>query len=63
MLTINFADDLTNPPEHLHLPTASNYTKVMFPTGPASFGHMTLAHPAVWASALGSFLQRLPLER
>jgi homoserine O-acetyltransferase/O-succinyltransferase len=61
MLTINFADDLTNPPEHLHLPTASNYTKVMFPTGPTSYGHMTLAHPAVWASALGSFLQRLPL--
>ena len=30
MLTINFADDLTNPPEHLHLPTASHYTKVCF---------------------------------
>jgi hypothetical protein len=59
MLTINFADDLTNPPEHLHLPTASSYTAVMFPAGPASYGHMTLAHPAVWASALGSFLQRL----
>jgi homoserine O-acetyltransferase/O-succinyltransferase len=63
MLTINFADDLTNPPEHLHLPTTSNYTEVMFPAGPASYGHMTLAHPAVWASALGSFLQRLPLQR
>jgi homoserine O-acetyltransferase len=62
MLTINFADDLTNPPELLHLPTASNYTAVMFPAGPASFGHMTLAHPAVWASTLGSFLQRLPHE-
>jgi homoserine O-acetyltransferase/O-succinyltransferase len=60
MLTINFADDLTNPPEHLHLPTASNYTEVMFLAGPASYGHMTLAHPAIWASALGSFLQRLP---
>ena len=60
MLTINFADDLTNPPEHLHLPTAANYTDVMFPAGPASYGHMTIAHPAVWASALGSFLQRLP---
>jgi len=47
MLTINFADDLTNPPELLHLPTASNYTEVMFPGGPASYGHMTLAHPAV----------------
>ena len=63
MLTINFADDLTNPPEHLHLPTASNYTEVMFPADPASYGHMTLAHPAVWAPALQSFLQRLPLER
>jgi homoserine O-acetyltransferase/O-succinyltransferase len=60
MLTINFADDLTNPPEHLHLPTASNYTEVTFPAGPASYGHMTLAHPAVWAPALQSFLQRLP---
>jgi homoserine O-acetyltransferase/O-succinyltransferase len=60
MLTINFADDLTNPPEHLHLPTASNYTEVMFPAGPASYGHMTLAHPDVWAPALQSFVQRLP---
>ena len=59
MLTINFADDLTNPPDHLHLPTASNYTAVMIPAGSASYGHMTLAHPAVWASALQSFLQRL----
>jgi hypothetical protein len=32
----------------------------MFPAGPASYGHITLAHPAVWASTLGSFLQRLP---
>jgi homoserine O-acetyltransferase len=63
MLTINFADDLTNPPEHLHLPIASNYTAVMFPTGPASYGPMTLARPAVWASALQFFLRRLPLER
>jgi homoserine O-acetyltransferase len=63
MLAINFADDLINPPELLNLPTASNYTEVMFPAGPASYGHMTLAHPAVWASALGSFLQRLPHER
>jgi homoserine O-acetyltransferase/O-succinyltransferase len=63
MLTINFANDLTNPPEHLHLPTASNYTEVMFPAGSATYGHMTLAHPAVWASALGSFLEGLPHER
>jgi homoserine O-acetyltransferase len=60
MLTINFEDDLINPPELLHLPTAPNFTKVMFPAGPDSYGHMTLAHPAVWASALQSFLQGLP---
>ena len=60
MLTINFADDLINPPDRLHLPTASTYIEVMFPAGSATYGHMTLAPPAVWASALGSFLQRLP---
>jgi homoserine O-acetyltransferase/O-succinyltransferase len=55
MLTVNFADDLTNPPDHLQLPTASNYTAVMIPAGPDSHGHMTLAHLAVLASALGAF--------
>jgi homoserine O-acetyltransferase/O-succinyltransferase len=63
MLTINFADDLTNPPRFLNLPTASNYTAAMIPSNPDSYGHMTLGHPAVWASALQSFLQRLPQER
>src|SRR5271154_3032164 len=52
MLTINFADDLTNPPQLLRLPTASNYTAVMIPGGPDGYGHMTIAHPAVWAPAL-----------
>jgi homoserine O-acetyltransferase/O-succinyltransferase len=60
MLTINFADDLTNPPQFLNLPTASNYTAVMVPGGPNSYGHMTIAQPAVWAQALESFLQHLP---
>ena len=63
MLTVNFADDLTNPPQFLRLPTASNYTSVTIPAGPDSYGHMNIAHPAVWASALQSFLQRHPLER
>jgi homoserine O-acetyltransferase len=63
MLTINFADDLTNPPQFLNLPTESNYTAVIIRAGPDSYGHMTIAHPAVWASALQSFLQRLPQER
>lgn len=62
MLTINFVDDLTNPPQFLNLPTASNYTAVMIPAGPDSYGHMTIAHPAVWAPALQSFLQSLPQE-
>jgi hypothetical protein len=62
MLTINFADDLINPPELLDLPTASNHVGVMFPAGSATYGHMSLAHPAVWASTLGSFMQRLPHE-
>jgi homoserine O-acetyltransferase/O-succinyltransferase len=62
MLTGNFADDLTNPPQLLHLPTRSNYTAVLIPGGPDSYGHMTIAHPAVWATALQSFLQRLPLS-
>jgi homoserine O-acetyltransferase len=59
MLAINFAGDLINPPELLHLPTASNFTEVMVQAASATYGHMTLAHPAVWASALGSFMQRL----
>ena len=63
MLLINFADDLTNPPRFLNLPTASNYTAVMIPAGPDSYGHMTLKHPAVWASSVRSFLQGLPHER
>jgi len=58
MLTINFADDLTNPPQFLNLPTAANYTAVMIPAGPDSYGHMNIAHPAVWAAALQSFLIR-----
>jgi homoserine O-acetyltransferase len=62
VLTINFADDLTNPPQFLHLPTASNYTEVVIPAGPDSYGHMNIAHPAVWASPLHSFLERLPRE-
>jgi homoserine O-acetyltransferase len=63
MLTINFADDLTNPPQFLNLPTGPNYTAVIIPGGPDSYGHMTIKHPAVWASALQSFLQRSPQER
>jgi len=64
MLTINFADDLINPPDLLHLPTAPNFVEVLLPAGSGTYGHMTLAHPAVWASAVRSFLlQHVPHER
>lgn len=53
LLTINFADDLLNPPELLGLPDATNVTKVMLPGG---YGHQTLTHPDLWAPALTRFL-------
>ena len=56
MLTINFADDLLNPPELLGLPDAANFTKVMLPGGAGSYGHQTLTHPELWAPALARFL-------
>ncbi len=62
-LTINCVDDLTNPPQFLRMPTASNYTSVLIPASSDSYGHMNIAHPGVWASALQSFLQRLPQEQ
>ncbi len=60
MLTINFADDLLNPPELLGLPGAPNLTKVMLPGG---YGHQTLTHPDLWAPALMSFLDQVPAWR
>ncbi len=63
MLTINFADDLLNPPELLDLPDAPNYTKVMLPAGAASYGHQTLTHPDLWAPALVHFLAQVPAWR
>jgi len=34
----------------------------VIPAGADSYGHMNIAHPAVWASALQSFLLRVPRE-
>ncbi len=59
-LTINFADDLLNPPDLLNLPHAPNVTAAMLPGGPDSYGHQTLRHAARWAPALQAFLDRLP---
>ena len=60
MLTINFADDLLNPPALLNLPNGRNLTAVMLPGGVGSYGHQTLTHAALWAPALTSFLETLP---
>ena len=60
MLTINFADDLLNPPDLLHLPKRLNDTAVMLPGGPRSYGHQTLTHAVLWAPALQAFLDHVP---
>ncbi len=60
MLTINFADDLLNPPEFLGLPDAPNFTKVMLAAGSASYGHQTLTHPEIWGPVLARFLAGVP---
>ena len=33
---------------------------VLIPAGPESYGHQTLAHPAVWGPALARFMAELP---
>jgi len=53
LLTINFADDLLNPPEFIHLPPATNIRGVMLEGG---YGHMALAHPELWVDTLTTFL-------
>ncbi len=60
LLTINFADDLLNPPDLLGLPKPGNITAAMLPGGPDSYGHQTLRHAARWAPALRAFLDNLP---
>jgi homoserine O-acetyltransferase len=59
-LSINFGDDLLNPPEFLHLPARPNFHKFMV-TDPANlYGHETAYHPAVWAGGLRTFLDSVP---
>jgi homoserine O-acetyltransferase len=59
-LSINFADDLLNPPEFLHLPARANIHAFMVTDQAGLYGHKTLAHPAVWASGLRDFLAKIP---
>ena len=60
VLAINFADDLLNPPDLLDFTRASTVTAVLLPGGPHGYGHQTLAHAALWAPALRSFLEHVP---
>ena len=60
VLAINFADDLLNPPDLLDFTRVSTVTPVLLPARPQGYGHQTLAHAALWAPALRSFLWQLP---
>lgn len=58
VFSINFADDLLNPPELLALPNAPNVTEAMIPAK-GGYGHESLAHPELWAPSLQAFLTKL----
>ena len=55
-LSINFADDLLNPVEQLHLPRAANFHALMVSDPALLYGHNTLRYPAGWAAGLAAFL-------
>ncbi len=57
-LSINFADDLLNPPEQLHIPHAPNVHALMVTDPSLLYGHNTLRYPAGWSAGLGAFLAR-----
>ncbi len=57
-LSINFPDDLLNPPELPHLPGRSNFHRFMVTNLANLYGHETLNHPTNWASGLWTFLAR-----
>lgn len=62
-LALDFADDLLNPPELLHMPSGPPFTVAMLPGGIGSYGHETLAHAERWAPALAAFLATVPSWR
>ncbi len=57
-LSVNFADDLLNPPEQLHLPQAANVHALMVTEPSRLYGHNTLKYPAGWSTGLAAFLAR-----
>ena len=59
-LSVNFADDLLNPPELLHLPAKPNFRKYMVSSRASLYGHDTLNHPGSWSAGLQAFLDTVP---
>jgi homoserine O-acetyltransferase len=55
-LSINFADDLLNPPAFLRVPTRPNFHEFVVTDPAGLYGHQTLNHPVVWATGLRAFL-------
>ncbi len=58
--SINFADDLLNPPELLHLPNRPNLHDDLVSAAASLYGHETLKHSAGWQDGLRRFLDSIP---
>jgi homoserine O-acetyltransferase len=63
LLALNFSDDEFNP-EELHVlerlvPEIQQGRFVVQPGTPTSFGHLTMAHPELWAHHVGEFMRWL----
>jgi homoserine O-acetyltransferase len=63
VLALNFTDDEFNPDELQILQTRIKQVKggqyVVQGGSPDSYGHLTMAHPALWAAHVGDFMRRL----
>ena len=62
-LSINFIDDLVNPPELLHIPKQSNFQAVMLVKEADLFGHKGIFHPEGWANDLAIFLNQMEFRK
>ena len=63
VFALNFADDEFNPDSLQLLQTRMARVPqgrwIVQPGSPASFGHLTMAHPALWADKVAAFMQWL----
>ena len=67
VFALNFGDDEFNPDElqilQTLMPRVPNGRYVVQPGTPASFGHLTMAHPELWANHVAEFMRWLGDER